>query len=172
MVRRGRASVGRMGLWGVAAMLVTTPAACGPRRWAVVNVTDQEATVVQDRGLRRDGGVVHFTSAVLEHQPHPMAGQLVDYWTQQTTVDCRARTYQLGDVAAFRADGGQLATDAGTDPAKALRPGSIEATEADDVCARSTTLPRAADDNLAGLLHDFRTGSVLPGVHPGSAASS
>ena len=162
--------LGRASLQAALALALTLPSGCGAHRWALVNVTDSEATVIQDRDVHREGARVDFISAVLEHEPRVMAGRSVDYWTQKTTVDCSARTYQLGDIVAFNASGDRLATDAGLDPAKPLRPGSIEATEADDVCRRSAGLPEANAGGLTALLHDFRTGSVLPGVRPAHAS--
>lgn len=168
--RNWTGGLGRTSLRAASALALLVPAACGAHKWAVVNVTDSETTVIQDRDVRREGAQVEFVSAVLEHEPRVMAGRPVDYWTQKTTVDCRARTYQLGGVTAFDANGDRLATDAGTDPAKPLRPGSIEATEADDVCSRSAALPAARAGDLTALLHDFRTGSVLPGVRPAAGS--
>ncbi len=136
---------------------------CGPGRWAVVNITDDEATLLRIDDVRRTGPRASFTAAVLEHTPRLLDGQLTDYWTQKASVDCAARTYRLGETAGFRADGRQLAIDSQTDADAPLRPASIEAAEAAAVCGdHRNALPAASPGGLQTLLHQFRTGTILP----------
>ena len=128
----------------------------------MVGVAGGQATLLQDGAAHRDGSKVSFTSAVLEQVPRVLDGRPVDYWTQQTVVDCRERTYQLGEVDGFNANGRRIAADSTADPFKPLRKGSNEAAEADDLCGVGpASLPRAAEGGLPSLLHTFRARGAL-----------
>lgn len=134
---------------------------CGQGRWAAVNITDDEATLMRTDGLQRQGGRVSFTTAALERTPRLLNGQLADYWTARTTVNCKARTYQLGETEAFSA-GRQVASDPGDDTSAPLKPGSNEAAEAAYACGSGQPgLTRTKPGGPARLVQLFRKGSII-----------